>query len=175
MKKSLFITTALLSLILIVSCNNTNDSKTSADQGSTSQVQTIKTNQEKLAAILDAIKKGDMAFIKNNISEKFVWSDPSDTAIVPYGGMSTGRDAYIKHLQLLRSNLKINLLEVDKYVSEDNNVVILGRSDYSVPATGKSVSVEWSQIWTFEKGVPVTGKIYIDTDKIAKAFSKATK
>ncbi|HLK31134.1 MAG TPA: nuclear transport factor 2 family protein [Puia sp.] len=122
-------------------------------------------------AIYDAFVKGDIPFILEHVSEKFIWQDPCDPAIVPYGGKHSGKAGFLNFFQQLGGNTDTTLFEADEFISEKNKVVAIGRHEFTPKKTGKHAHTDWAMIWTFKNGELVAGRAYYNNAETEKAFS----
>lgn len=128
------------------------------------------TTKEMVKALYDAFAAGNVPFILESVSEDFTWQDPCDSSVVPYGGIHKGRSGFGEFFQKLGGSAETMLWEVNDYVCEGNKVVAAGRHGFKTKNTGKSVTADWAMIWTFEEGIPVSGRSYYDTSGVENAF-----
>jgi len=128
------------------------------------------TTKETVKAMYDAFATGNIPFILETVSEDFMWHDPSDPSLVPYGGLHKGRTGFMEFFQQLGGNTETTLWQVDDYVSEGETVVAEGKHGFQSKTTGKNAVSEWSMVWKFKNGVPVAGRAYYNTSATEKAF-----
>jgi ketosteroid isomerase-like protein len=130
------------------------------------------TTTETLKALYDAFATGNIPFIIENISENFTWKDPSDPSLVPFGGVHKGKTGMMEFFQQIGANTNLTLWEVNNYTSEGDTVVAEGKHGFQAKKTGKDAMLEWSMVWKFENGIPVSGRAYYNTAASEKAFSE---
>jgi hypothetical protein len=130
------------------------------------------TTKETLKALYDAFATGNIPFIIENVSEDFTWQDPSDPAVVPFGGIHKTRTGMMDFFRKLDGSTNTTVWEVDDYVSEGDMVVAEGKHGFESKKTGKSALLEWSMVWKFKNGIPVSGRAYYNTAAAEKAFSE---
>ncbi|HEY6975216.1 MAG TPA: nuclear transport factor 2 family protein [Chitinophagaceae bacterium] len=130
------------------------------------------TTKETLKALYDAFATGNIPFIIENVSEDFTWQDPSDPAVVPFGGIHKNRTGMMDFFRKLDGSTNTTVWEVDDYVSEGDMVVAEGKHGFESKKTGKSALLEWSMVWKFKNGIPVSGRAYYNTAAAEKAFSE---
>jgi ketosteroid isomerase-like protein len=130
------------------------------------------TTKETLKAMYEAFATGNIPFILETVSEDFTWQDPSDPAVVPFGGVHKGRAGLMDFFQKLGGSTETTLWQVDDYVNEGEMVVAEGKHGFQSKKTGKSALLEWSMVWKFKDGIPVAGRAYYNTAAAEKAFSE---
>ena len=129
------------------------------------------TSKETLKAMYDAFGSGNIPFILENVSEDFTWTDPSDPAIVPWGGTHKGKTAFTEFFQKLGGSSDTTLWQVDDYITEGDKVVATGKHGFTAKKTGKSAVLDWTMVWNFKNGVAVGGRSYYNNAASEKAFS----
>ena len=128
------------------------------------------TNIDKIRALYDAFGQGNVPFILESVADNFTWTDPSNPAIVPHGGVYSGRDAFGQFFQNLVSDSDTFLWQVDGYVADSDTVVATGMHGIKAKTTGKEAQTKWVMIWKFENDQPVHGQSYYDTATLEKIF-----
>ena len=53
-----------------------------------------------------------------------------------------------------------------------DKVVAIGQTTGTAHSTGKTVTVEWAQLWVLKDGLVTSFKDFEDTDTVASAFHK---
>jgi ketosteroid isomerase-like protein len=129
------------------------------------------TKTETIKAIYNAFATGNIPFILETVSENFTWLDPSNPAIVPYGGLYKGRSGFLEFFQKLGGGSDLTLWQVDDYISGENNVVATGKHGFRVKTTGKEALTEWAMIWTFENDSIIAGRAYYNNTASEHAFA----
>lgn len=122
-------------------------------------------------SLYEAFGRGDIPFIIDHVSEKFVWIDPNDPAIVPHGGRYERKDGFLQFFKNLSEGSDTTLFTVDEYAEGENVVMVTGKHGIVVKKTGKSVTFDWTMVWHFENGTPVKGQSYYDTARAEQAFN----
>lgn len=125
---------------------------------------------ETVNAMYSAFAKGDIPFILEHVADNFVWHEPSEPAIVPYGGTHMNTSGFLEFFQLLEVNIDTTLWEVDEYIYDDNNVVATGKHGFVCKKSNTDVLANWAMIWRFKNGELVSGKGYYDTAATENAF-----
>lgn len=130
----------------------------------------MKTNTETIAALYEAFGQGNIPFIVENVAETFTWTDPSDPAIVPYGGTHVGRDGFLYFFQQLGGQTQTTHWSVENYAADGDVVFATGQHGITVPKTGKNDLTHWAMRWQFAGGQVVAGESFYDTAGVAEAF-----
>lgn len=128
------------------------------------------TTKETLKAMYDAFGTGNIPFILETISEDFKWTDPGNPNIIPFGGMYEGRSGLMDFFARMGGSIDTTHWQVDNYIGEGNTMAAEGKQAFTSKETGKNGLLEWSMIWNFENGVPVSGRSYYNTADAEKAF-----
>jgi len=58
----------------------------------------------------------------------------------------------VGYLKQITGALEFELFEMDEWIANGDNVVVLGRERCPVKRTGKVVEANWAQVWTFRAG-----------------------
>ena len=130
------------------------------------------TNTETIKAFYAAFAQGDIPFIIDGISDEFTWQDPSNPSIVPFGGSYKGKKGMMDFFHNIGANVNTTFFQVEDYVSENGTIVASGKHGFKVKQTGKDALLDWTMIWKFKNGVPVSGHSYYNNAASEKAFSK---
>ena len=128
------------------------------------QVQTI-------LSLYEAFGVGDIPFILDHVSEKFVWTDPTNPAIVPHGGRHEHKEGFLQFFKNLGDNTDTTLFAVEEYAEGENVVMVTGKHGIISKKTGKADTFEWVMVWKFENGQPVSGRSYYDTARAELAYT----
>jgi ketosteroid isomerase-like protein len=131
------------------------------------------TAKEIVVAMYEAFGTGNISFILETVSEDFTWKDPSDPSLVPFGGVHKGRAGMGDFFQKLGESTDTTLWQVDNYLSEGEMVVAEGKHSFQSKTTGKNALLEWSMIWRFKNGVPVSGRAYYNTSASERTFGES--
>ena len=130
----------------------------------------MKTNQQIVEGIYAAFAQGNVPFILENVAENFTWQDPNNFAIVPHGGIYSGRTEFLNFFRQLDADTATLSFDVSDYATASNLVVAIGQHSVQAKKTGKPLTFEWTMVWRFENGVPVSGRSYYDTASAEKIY-----
>lgn len=131
----------------------------------------MKTNKETIEAIYNAFGQGNIPFILDTVSDEFMWTDPSDPAIIPQGGTFIGKSGFLGFFEKLGDKIDTTHFEVENYLAEGNTVVASGKHGVRVKTSGQEYTNNWIMIWDFENGKPVKGRSVFDTHQYEALFA----
>ncbi len=135
--------------------NNTN--------GSAGNIKTVQN-------IYEAFGRGDVNAIVSTVSDNVVWIDPGYPDL-PFGSNGRKKSEIPDFFQKLGENIHYTKFEPREFISDKENVIVLGFHEGNVPSTGKTISQEWVMVWKFDdKGKVKYYRAYLDTNEMVKAF-----
>lgn len=117
-----------------------------------------KENVELVQQTYAAFGRGDFETVFNNFAPDIVWQSRYTNG-VPLDGTYQGKEEVMKFFQTLGETLEVHEYVPQKFLSQDDTVVVLGYEKVTAKPTGKTYTNEWVQVWT------------IQNDKLAKLQS----
>ena len=81
----------------------------------------------------------------------------------------SGRDEAAEYLRGLTTDYAMEYYRVDRYICQDDHVVMVGQTAWTNKTTGKRVETPICDIWQFRGGKAVSLSEYYDTAKLAEA------
>lgn len=105
---------------------------------------------------------GDIQGLMELYSDDISWETPKvDNAA--YSGARRGKEAVGEFFGMLTESETFTKFEPTEFIAEGDKVVVLGRSEADIIATGKTFSTEWVHISTVKDGKITAFKEFFDT------------
>ena len=105
---------------------------------------------------------GDMEGLLECFSDDISWETPKvDNAA--YSGARRGKEAVGEFFGLLTESETFAEFKPTEFIAEGDKVVVVGRSEANVIATGKTFSTEWVHVMTVQDGKVTGFKEFFDT------------
>jgi len=113
--------------------------------------------------------EGKVADVLACYDKDVVWERPGFPEI-PFSGTYSGFDGMKKMLGII--NETVNMIEFtpEKFLNDENTVLVLGKDEAIVKLTGKRYYTNWVHYFTFKDKKITHVQVLIDTLAIAKAF-----
>lgn len=127
-----------------------------------------------LQIVQDAYQKfgsGDVEGLIALLSEDVHWQVP-EIENASFAGARHGHAAMGEFFALLDADETITLFEPKEFISEDEKVVVLGRSAATVKATGRSYETDWVHIFTIKDGKITNFVEFFDNAAATRAYQK---
>jgi ketosteroid isomerase-like protein len=116
-----------------------------------------------------AFGRGDVASILSSLTDDVSWELPGP-AEIPYAGLRRGRDGAAEFFQRLGEADDVQLFEPRRFLADGNLVVVLGRYEARVKATGKIAKSDWVHVFEFRDGKVASWREFLDSEEYAKAY-----
>jgi len=130
---------------------------------------TAEANLAIVQGVYKAFGRGDLATILNQLAEDIDWAYPGPSAI-PFAGTWRGHDQVRRFFAALMDAVDVQAFEVQRFVAQDDLVVVLGGERMRVKATGRSYETQWAHVFTLHQGRVVGFREYANTAAVAEAF-----
>jgi uncharacterized protein len=117
-----------------------------------------------------SLSHGNMEGLTLNVSESFDLWAVQDGAHLPWGGHFKGKEGIKLFFEKLGESLT-QAIAPDEAIVDRDKVVVTGRSQSVVKATGQTVEQEWVMIWAIRDGEIVSGRYFDDSAKWAPALA----
>jgi ketosteroid isomerase-like protein len=127
------------------------------------------TNTALVKRALECIAAGDLASFLELLDEDIRWIIP-DMPEPPFARTWTGREQVAQFFKVVDEAQEIIDFTPERYVAQDDLVVVLGRFANRVRATGKVSRSAWAQVWTVSGGKIASMREYVDTLAVNGAF-----
>jgi uncharacterized protein len=126
-------------------------------------------NIELANLIYRAFGAGNLAAILNILHEDINWEviGPSE---IPYFGRFHGKQEVQRFFSLVAETEDVDYLTPEEFIADGAYVVVLGKEQGRVKATGKMFQTSWSHVWEFAHGKIVRFREYIDPVPILAAL-----
>lgn len=113
--------------------------------------------------------EGNIEGVISGFSPDIKW-ESRYTPEVPLDGTWTGSDNVLKFFGLLDELLAVKAFVPEKFIAQDDTVVVLGYEEVKVKTNGAEYRNDWVQVWTLENGKVAHLRTYNDTATVAAAF-----
>lgn len=133
-------------------------------------------SEQELAAvqtIYEAFGRGDVATIVDLCADDVDWAAESSLLEAPWHGGHKGKDEVPRFFEALGESIEVTDFTPLSFATNDQgDVLAVINFAYTVPATGKSSSMEIHHFWHFENGKVARYRGTEDTAQTAWAFTK---
>jgi ketosteroid isomerase-like protein len=129
-------------------------------------------NIKLIQQVYDRFKNGDIQSLLGLLSDDIEWQLP-EVENVPFAGKRRGRDQVAQFFATLADAQEVKQFEPKEFVAQGEKVVVLGRYDWHVKATGRGYEGDWAHVFTLRDGKIVRFHEYTDTAAAAAAYQKA--
>lgn len=105
---------------------------------------------------------GDIEGLLELYSDDISWETPKvDNAV--YSGARRGKEAVAEFFELLGQSEKFTEFEPTEFIAEGDKVVVLGKSEANVIASGKTFATDWVHVMTVKDGKVTGFREFFDT------------
>jgi len=125
--------------------------------------------QEVVNDMYDAFMKGDMEGVKNTLSDNTVWIYEGPESL-PYTGVFEGKSGVVQFLGLIGTEVEMLDFKVNKMISNDDTVVVLGFEKQKIKKNNNILEQKWVQVYTVENGLITRLEEYANTAAAEKLF-----
>lgn len=92
---------------------------------------------------------------------------------IPFAGVYRGKGEVGRYFSQLDEAQEAQQFEAQKFMAEGDNVVVTGKSRWTVKSTGQAYENPWVHVFTIRNGKVARFEQYNDTAAAAKAFRGA--
>lgn len=115
--------------------------------------------------------QGDIPAVLALCSEDIVWKHGANPHIVPFGGVYEGKQGVLRFFETVSQSVQITRFEPHHFAAESNSVSNDVHVELTAKATGKTLYLPESSIWTFgEDGRIVQYETCGDMSALERAF-----
>jgi len=114
---------------------------------------------------------GDLAAILKPMAEDVDWQIVGHYEKVPWPATWSGRHELGRYFTILAEALEVEVFQPDEFFSDRDTVLVLGHERMRARATGRTVEVNWVQVWTFRDGVVIRYREYTDSAAWEAAYA----
>lgn len=118
----------------------------------------------------EAFGKGDLETLLGLLADDVVWTHHGPGSI-PHSGVFKGRDGAAKFFSLLAESIEFQEFVPDRFICQEEMVVVLGHSKCLVKSTGKTFELPWVHVFRVKDGELAQFDHFSDTGTEAEAFS----
>jgi len=116
----------------------------------------------------DAYGRGDIQSLLGRVAKDIDWELPEVKGI-PFTGKRHGINQVADFFRILAECQKPRGFKPDRFLAQDDQVVVLGHATFAVKATGAEFSGDWCHIFRIAGGKIASFKEYYDTHQPAQA------
>jgi ketosteroid isomerase-like protein len=113
---------------------------------------------------------GNMAAVISCFDKDIIWERPG-SPFIPFSGIFKGIDEVTKMFAIQATTISVSQFSTEKICTNDDTVMVTGHDEAEVVATRKTYSTDWVQSFTLKDGKIIHVKVYLDTKRLADAFS----
>ena len=117
----------------------------------------------------DAYDKGDIQRLLGLLAQDIDWDLPEVEGI-PFTGKRHGLDQVADFFSTMAACQEPREFKPDRFIAQDDQVVVLGHGRFAVKATGAEFSGDWCHIFRVAGGKIASFKEYDDTHQAAQAY-----
>lgn len=143
--------------------------KCKSEMDSTAQVNLQNKNIEIVRQVYNSFLNRDFNAILNVLSDDVEWGEPSNP-YNPAGGTRHGHDGFLEWLQIGRDSEDILILEPRKYLTDLENVAVVGYTKCLVKSTHKTYETDFVHLFTLKNNKVIKFQEYFDTFIAGEAF-----
>jgi hypothetical protein len=122
----------------------------------------------------EAASQGDMRSLKNLMTADVVWRLPQMPS-VPFAGEWLGRDGVERFFATVAQSQDMMEFQPEHFIAQGDSVVVLGRFEMRVKATGHISRSEWAHVWTLKDRQVSLFREYVDTAAVIAAHAQDTR
>ncbi|MEQ1763543.1 MAG: nuclear transport factor 2 family protein [Pyrinomonadaceae bacterium] len=105
---------------------------------------------------------GDIEGLLELYSDDISWETPKvDNAA--YSGARQGKEAVLEFFGMLAESETFTKFEPTEFIAEGDRVVVLGKFEANVKATGKTFATDWVHVMTVKDGKVTAFREHFDT------------
>jgi ketosteroid isomerase-like protein len=120
----------------------------------------------------DAFGRDDIPGVLAQLDDQIVWRTPGPPEL-PFAGTRRGPSAVAQFFQTLVAVVDVVRFEPRQFIAQGNVVVVVGDETARVKATGKSLEVRWTHVFTLRNDKVVAFEEYFDTSAIVAELKGA--
>jgi ketosteroid isomerase-like protein len=117
----------------------------------------------------DAYGKGDIQRLLGMCAPDIDWELPEVEGI-PFTGKRHGVGQVGEFFRILAECQEPREFRPDRFIAQDDQVVVLGHATFTVRATGAEFSGDWCHVFRVDGGRIASFKEYDDTHQAAQAY-----
>ena len=119
--------------------------------------------------MFQAFAEGDMQRLLNRCAPTCEWIVPGSSNL-PTSGRYVGKQEIGHFFARVSETMQFDLFEVREFIAENDRVVVLGRSTARFPGAPKTVTCDWTMVFTFSGDKVVRFEEFYDTAPLEKAL-----
>jgi uncharacterized protein len=127
-------------------------------------------NVRTVQQIYASVATGDVAALVDALHADVEWRLPPMVG-VPFAGARRGRDQVGAFFGELASTQDVVEFEPQRFIAQDDTVVVLGRFVMHVKRTGLNAASEWAHVWKLADGKVTHFQEYVDTAAVSRAHT----
>lgn len=120
--------------------------------------------REVVDKMLVAFKVKDIEAIAETVSEDTLWIYHG-THVIPKGEMR-GKEGVSKFFESIITRTEMLHFEAEKYIEQNNMVIIIGNEHQRVKRSGKELKQKWVQIYTVDNGLITRMEEFASTEVV---------
>ena len=126
----------------------------------------LKRTQEAYAAF----GRGDMQPLMDSLSPDVTWGMIGRPHDVPMAGIRKGKQGALDFFQTLQEVQELKEFAPQKFVGDDDTVVIIGHTKWKMHKSGVEGENDWVHVFTIKDGLVTSFRGHQDTGLLAEAY-----
>lgn len=129
--------------------------------------------QQNLKVVQDAYAafgRGDFEGVLSKLSDDVDWFIPGPANEVAPMGRWRGHEGVREFFRVLAESQDAEQFEPQRFIAQDDLVVVLGHYKWLVKATGRSTESDWVHVFTLHDGLVTKFQEYTDTANFMEAY-----
>ena len=128
-------------------------------------------NRKVVEDLYEAFGQGDVGRVLSLLSPSVAWQNHGPRTVEIYVPR-VGRDAVGDWLGFLGSALEIGEFVTESFISDGDQVVVVGHEKGKARSTGKTYQTRFAHVWQLQDGLIARYDGFEDSHAIAEAFAK---
>ena len=117
--------------------------------------------------------RGDIPSLLATLTADVEWTEPGE-GLLPQAGVHRGPGGVKRFFEIVGETLEFSVFEPREFFAKDDRVIVLGRYQAKVKATGRPLHAEWAMAFTFRAGKIAAFREFTDTANAALAYGTLT-
>ena len=127
-------------------------------------------NVSMVKRLYDALRRREVHSIMDMFADDAVMHGPAASGVLPWGGTYNGRAGVAQFFKALGESLEPQQFDLNDFIAQDNNVVVLGYQKGAHQPTERPYETEFVHVWTIRNGKFTEFRAYNDTASLVESL-----
>src|SRR5262245_52005711 len=128
-------------------------------------------NTQLVQRVYELVGARDLDALLQLFAADVEWQVPAMDG-VPFAGTWRGHEGLRRFFSTVADAQDVVRFQPERFVAQDDVVIVLGRFAMRVKATGNDAVSEWAHVWTIEGGKVARFREYVDTANVIRAHTR---